>query len=519
MEYEMPNRAKQATKNKSLGPLMALGKVPPQALDLEQAVLGALMLDQNALTNAIDILKEEFFYKPEHQKIFACIYSLFSDSYPVDMLTVTQELKKRAELELVGGAYYVAQLTNRIASAANIEFHARIIAQKYIQRELIRIGNEIVSEASDETADVLELLDKFESDLLTVGEKNFRSDYTDIKELIHQSIKEIEEVSKQEAGLSGVPSGFVELDKVTNGWQKGTLLILAARPAMGKTAFALSMARNIAVDFKKSVAFFSLEMSAVELVTRLISSESELSADKLKKGDLKSYEWDILTKKTQALAEAPLFIDDTPALTMFELRAKCRRLKQKHNISMVFLDYLQLMHGSNEYRGNREQEISQISRQLKSLSKELRIPILALSQLSRAVESRGNSKKPQLSDLRESGAIEQDADMVMFIYRPEYYKIYNDDNGSTDGKAYIQIEKHRSGPTAEVGLRFIQNFAKFDNYELMSAPLLLDTINPNTNFDSEASTVKIRGSKMNDSSFDDEPPFLTNYTENGDAAF
>lgn len=476
------------------------GKLPPQALDLEQAVLGALMMDQDALTNVIDSVKAVFFYKPEHQKIFTSIYDLFSNSEPVDILTVTQDLRKRGELDLVGGAYYISQLTNRVASAANVEYHAKIIAQKYIQRELIRIGTEITRDAFEETSDVLELLDKAETNLLAIGEKNFRSDYTDMHALIREAISEIEEVKKHSGGLSGVPSGFPELDRVTNGWQKGTLLILAARPAMGKTAFALSMARNIAVESSTPVAFFSLEMSAVELVTRLISSESELSADKLKKGNLEDWEWIILNTKVEALAKAPLFIDDTPALTMFELRAKCRRLKQKHNIQMIFVDYLQLMQGGSEYKGNREQEISQISRQLKSLSKELRIPVLALSQLSRAVETRGGSKKPQLSDLRESGAIEQDADMVMFIYRPEYYKITEDELGSTSGKADILIEKHRSGPTAEVRLRFVQRFAKFETNEDMGEFEVANrsqNMGANEKFDSNQSSFVTMPSGLN----------------------
>ncbi len=497
------NKRKRTTQNiAAIQSLAQQGRIQPQAVDLEEAVLGALMLEQDALNSVIDILKSEFFYKEQHQKIYSSICRLFANSHPVDILTVTNELKTQGELEFVGGAYYITQLTNRVASAANIEFHSRIISQKYIQRELIKIASEIEHDAYEDTTDVLELLDKTESNLLSIGEKNFRSDYSDMQSVIREAISEIEAVKNHEDGLSGVPSGFTKLDRLTSGWQKSNLIILAARPSMGKTAFALTMARNIAVDFKKPVAFFSLEMSAVELVMRLISSETQLPSDKLKKGNLIDYEWTQLNTKVSSLIEAPLYIDDTPALTIFELRAKCRRLKQKHDISMVFIDYLQLMQGSSDARGNREQEISMISRQLKALAKELRIPILALSQLSRAVETRGGTKKPILSDLRESGAIEQDADIVMFIYRPDYYKIDQDEKGDTRGMADIIIAKHRNGPTDEVRLRFINAFAKFaddDSTEFDTN----DYISPNNDFD--APVTKTIPSKMNDMT--DEVPF------------
>jgi len=502
--YTKDNKRKKTAQSlAAIHSLAQQGRMQPQAVDLEEAVLGALMLEQDALNSVIDILKSEFFYKEQHQKIYSSICRLFANSHPVDILTVTNELKSQGELEFVGGAYYITQLTNRVASAANIEFHSRIISQKYIQRELIKIASEIEHDAYEDTTDVLELLDKTESSLLSIGEKNFRSDYSDMQSIIREAIREIEAVKDHENGLSGVPSGFTKLDRVTSGWQKANLIILAARPSMGKTAFALTMARNIAVDFKKSVAFFSLEMSAVELVMRLISSESQLPADKLKKGNLKEYEWAQLNTKVSSLIEAPLYIDDTPALTIFELRAKCRRLKQKHDISMVFIDYLQLMQGSIEAKGNREQEISMISRQLKALAKELRIPILALSQLSRAVETRGGTKKPILSDLRESGAIEQDADIVMFIYRPDYYKIDQDEKGDTRGMADIIIAKHRNGATDEVRLRFINTFAKFaddDSTEFDTN----DYISPNNEFDNTPVTRTIP-SKMNDMT--DDVPF------------
>ncbi len=484
--------------------IIGQGKLQPQAIDVEEAVLGALMLEQDALNSVIDILKPEFFYRENHQRIYSSILNLFAKSEPVDILTVTNELKRSGELEQIGGAYYITQLTQRVASGANIEFYSRILSQKYIQRELIKIASQIEQDAYSETTDVLELLDNAERDLLMIGEKNFRSDYKEMQTLISQAINDIEAAKSHKDGLSGVGSGFTKLDRLTSGWQKSNLIILAARPSMGKTAFALSMARNIAVDFNKAVAFFSLEMSAVELVTRLISSESNVPAEKLKKGTLTNYEWDAVTKKINNLIEAPIFIDDTPAISIFEIRAKCRRLKQKHNIQMVFVDYLQLMQGSADAKGNREQEISTISRQLKALAKELNIPILALSQLSRAVETRGGTKKPILSDLRESGAIEQDADIVLFIYRPEYYKIEEDEKGDTRGKADIIIAKHRNGPTDEVRLRFINHLAKFaDDTESSDDFDAIQEMEPNTGFYNQP-TTRIVPSKIKD---DNEPPF------------
>jgi len=471
------------------------GKVPPQAVDLEEAVLGALMLEQDAVSAVIDILKPQVFYKEVHQKIFSAILRLFSKSEPVDILTVTNELKSSGELEMVGGPYYITMLTSRIASAANVEYHARIIIQKHIQRELIKISSGIIKEAYEDTTDVFDLLDKAEQGLFNVSESNLRRNFEDMPSLIKQAIEDIESAKNSETHMRGVPSGYVELDRITAGWQKSDLIILAARPAMGKTAFALSMARNIAVQFHKPVAVFSLEMSAVQLVTRLISSESELPATKLKKGDLAEYEWQILNSKISSLVDAKIFIDDTPALSVFELRAKCRRLKQQHNIEMVFVDYLQLMTVGGDSKGNREQEISSISRSLKALSKELNIPVLALSQLSRAVESRpGGSKKPILSDLRESGAIEQDADLVLFIYRAEYYKLHEFEDGTpTDGVAEIIIAKHRNGPVGEVRLKFIDRFAKFEDYNVQA-----ETASKDFSVDDVSNGFRTLPSRMND---------------------
>lgn len=456
------NSRKRLTKSASLQQLSELGKMPPQAVDLEEAVLGAIMLEKDALTNVIDILKPEAFYKDAHSRIFGAIFRLFSRSEPVDILTVTQELKKTGELDVVGGAYYITQLTNRVASAANAEFHARIIVQKFIQRELIRISTETINDAFEESTDVFELLDKAEGNLFSIVQGNIRRNYDTMSSLINQAIKQIEKAREKEDGLSGIPSGLTALDRITSGWQNSDLVIIAARPAMGKTAFVLSVARNAAVEFNHPVAIFSLEMSSLQLVTRLISSESELSGEKIKKGQLEEHEFQQLNVKTNKLAQAPIFIDDTPSLSIFELRAKARRLKEQHNIQLLVIDYLQLMTAGNEGRGNREQEISSISRSLKGLAKELNIPVLALSQLSRAVETRGGDKRPQLSDLRESGAIEQDADMVIFLHRPEYYNITEFADGSSAiDAAEIIIAKHRNGPVDTARVKYVGKHTKF----------------------------------------------------------
>ncbi len=485
--------------------LLQHGRVPPQATDLEEVVLGAMMLEKDAVNAVIEFLKPEVFYKDNHQKIFKAIQELFTKSEPVDILTVTNQLKSNGDLDIVGGAYYISQLTNRVVSAANIEFHARIILQKHIQRELIRISTDIINKAYEDTTDVFDLLDNAEQGLFAVSETNLRRSFSSMTDLVKQAILDIESAKNSGSNLRGVPSGYTELDRITSGWQKSDLIILAARPSMGKTALALNIARNISVDFQRPVAFFSLEMSSVQLVTRLISSETYLPAEKLRKGDLADYEWQQLNSRISPLVKAKLYIDDTPQLSIFELRAKCRRLKQQHDIQMVFVDYLQLMTAGNENRGNREQEISNISRSLKSLAKELDVPVLALSQLSRQVESRPGSKKPILSDLRESGAIEQDADMVIFIYRPEYYGMTEDGEGnSTVGQAVISIAKHRNGKLGDVNLRFIGQFARFD--ELDSSQRKMAELSPNNHFEVQTKTI---GSKMNDDSdFEpDEDPF------------
>ncbi len=445
---------------------MYSGKVPPQAINLEEAVLGALMLDKDAVALIIDILSPDSFYRDTHKHIYKAICSLFEKSHPIDLLTVTEELKTLGLLSMVGGPYQLVELTNRVASSANIEFHARIISQKYIQRELIRTSTETIRSAFEDTVDVFDLLDKAEQNLFEITDKNLSRGSMGMSTLMNLAIKQLEEVSGKEEGLTGVPTGFVNLDKLTSGWQPSDLIIIAARPGMGKTAFTMAVARNAAIEFKKGVAFFSLEMSSLQLVNRLISMETEIPSEKLRKGQLEDYEWQQLHASVDKLSEVPLFIDDTPGISIFELRAKCRRLKMQHDIQMVVVDYLQLMTGGGDNKGNREQEISMISRGLKGLAKELGVPVIALSQLSRAVETRGGSKRPQLSDLRESGAIEQDADIVSFIYRPEYYEILEDEDGnSLKGIGEIIVAKHRNGALDSIRLKWDGQYAKFSNLE------------------------------------------------------
>jgi len=462
----MAAERKSNQKNSSLEQINAqYGKLPPQAIDVEEAVLGALMLERDAYVTVADIIDTPSFYKDEHQKIFDAIKYLSTHEKPVDLLMVTQQLKDQGQLDAVGGPLYITQLTSRVASAAHIEFHARIIAQKYIQRELIRVSSEIQTSAYDDNMDVDDLIDFSETALFKVAEGNIKKETLPIKPILKEAARLIEEASKREDGLSGVPSGFTALDRMTSGWQKTDLVIIAARPAMGKTAFVLSMARNMAVEHKAPVAVFSLEMSSVQLVNRLIAAETELGSEKIKNGSLMDWEWEHFNRKLNVLEDAPLFIDDTPALSIFEFRAKCRRLKMQHDIGAVIVDYLQLMTAGDAGRGSREQEVSMISRSLKAIAKELDIPILALSQLNRSVESR-EGKRPQLSDLRESGAIEQDADLVLFIHRPEYYGITEDENGnSLIGVAEIIIAKHRNGSVGDVQLAFKKQNVKFADLE------------------------------------------------------
>ena len=473
------------------------GKLQPQAIELEEAVLGALMIDNESLSDTIDSLQPEYFYKQDNQKIFEAIINLFNNSKPVDILTVSEELKRMGNLDSVGGMLYISQLTNNISSSSNTEFHARIIAEKFIKRSLISISNNIIGDAFNDTIDIFDLLNTAEEKLFNVTEGTLRKSYDKMSVLIKGALDNIEVLRQKEDGLSGVPSGFTKLDRVTSGWQKSDLVIVAARPGMGKTAFALSMARNIAINHEKAIGLFSLEMSSEQLVSRLIASEAELSASKLRKGDLKDYEMVQLHEKIKQLSDAQFYIDDTPALTVFELRAKARRLVKNHNVEIIIIDYLQLMSAGGN-AGNREQEISTISRSLKGIAKELKIPVIALSQVNRGVESRTGtgSKRPMLSDLRESGAIEQDADIVTFIYRPEYYKIYEWDNGDDSrSQAEIIIAKHRNGALENVRLKFTAEFAKFSDIDYfddfssnIDAESMISTVSSSMNTDNDEST-------------------------------
>lgn len=448
---------------------MVYGKIPPQAKELEEAVLGAIMLEKSAFDTVVEILKPECFYLEGHQRIYRAMQGLAQKSQPIDILTVVEELKTREELELVGGPYYVTKLTNAVVSSANIDAHSRIILQKFIQRELIRISGEIIGDAYEDSTDVFDLLDDAESKLFEITNNHLRKNFDSIDSVLVKTIQRIEDLRHRQDEITGVPSGFESLDRVTYGWQPTDLIILAARPAVGKTAFALNLARNAALGAKPTpVAFFSLEMSSAQLVQRILSAESEIFMEKIARGRLEEHEMKQLYKKgIDRLAKAPIFIDDTPALNIFELRAKCRRLKNKHNVGFIIIDYLQLMSGAGDNKnGNREQEISRISRDLKGLAKELQVPIIALSQLSRAVESRKEGEKiPQLSDLRESGAIEQDADMVMFLYRPEYYGITANEMGeSNKGETHVKIAKHRNGSLETIKLRALLHIQKFTEY-------------------------------------------------------
>ncbi len=472
---KQPSQIKGYQVDKSTIISLEKGKIPPQAIDLEEVVLGAMMIDKKGVDEVIDILSPDAFYKEAHQHIFEAIFQLFESSEPVDLLTVSSQLKKNEKLAAVGGDFYLISLTQKVSSSAHIEFHARIILQKFIQRSLIKISSEIIEDSYDETQDVFDLLDKAEAKLYEVTQGNIKRSSETAQNLVIQAKRKIEEISNKE-GLSGIPSGFTKLDRLTSGWQESDLIIIAARPGMGKTALTLSMARNIAVNNNIPVAFFSLEMASVQLITRLISSETGLSSEKLRTGRLAKHEWEQLNVKVKGLEKAPLFIDDTPSLSIFDLRAKARRLASQYGIKLIVIDYLQLMTaGSSLKGGNREQEISTISRNLKALAKELSIPVIALSQLSRAVETRGGSKRPLLSDLRESGAIEQDADIVSFIYRPEYYKIEewdDEDRTPTEGQAEFIVAKHRNGGLDSIRLKFIAHLGKFDNMDDFDTPFL-----------------------------------------------
>ena len=475
------------------------GHLQPQATDVERAVLGALMIDKDAYAVVCEMLYPESFYEPRNQKVYAAIRDLSMAERPVDIMTVADQLAKSGDLDDVGGPVYIAELSSRVSSSANVEYHARIIAQKFLARQLISFASDVETKAFDETIDVDELMQHAEGSLFELSQKNMKKDYTQIDPVIKNALDVIQKAAANTDGLTGVPTGYHELDKITSGWQASDLVIIAGRPAMGKTSFALSMAKNIAADYKVPMAFFSLEMSNVQLVNRLISNACEIQGSKILNGQLQPDEWDRLDKRVNSLIGAPLYVDDTPGLSVFELRTKARRLVREHGVKIIMIDYLQLMNANGMRFSSRQEEVSTISRSLKGLAKELDVPILALSQLNRGVESREGleGKRPQLSDLRESGAIEQDADMVLFVHRPEYYRIYQDDNGrDLHGMAQIIIAKHRKGATGDVLLTFRGEFTRFENPEDTSlAP----------------EQGEIRGSRLNGD--DGQAPFVPGQTD------
>ncbi len=444
------------------------GHLQPQAPDVERAVLGALMIDKDAYAVVCELLYPESFYEPRNQMVYAAIRDLSMAEKPVDVLTVTERLARDGNLEKVGGPVYISELSSRVASSANIEYHAHIIAQKFLARQLISFASVIETKAFDETSDIEELMQEAEGSLFELSQRNMKKDYTQIDPVIKNAMDVIQKAAENKDGLTGVPTGYHKLDDITSGWQPSDLVIIAGRPAMGKTSFALSMAKNIAADFKVPMAFFSLEMSNVQLVNRLISNCCEIQGSKILNGQLQPDEWERLDKRINGLLGAPLYVDDTPGLSVFELRTKARRLVREHGVKIIMIDYLQLMNANGMRFSSRQEEVSTISRSLKGLAKELDIPILALSQLNRGVESREGleGKRPQLSDLRESGAIEQDADMVLFVHRPEYYHIFQDDHGrDLHGMAQIIIAKHRKGATGDVLLTFRGEYTRFENPE------------------------------------------------------
>ena len=442
-------------------------RIPPQATDVEMAVLGSALIEKEAIPKVIEVLDANAFYKPAHQKIFQAIIALFERSEPVDVVTVVEELRRRGALEEIGGAHYIAELTQKVTSAANVEYHARIVLEKALMRSLILAASDVTTRAFNETEDALDLLDQAEARIFEISERRMKRTFTPIRKAITDTFELLEGIHGKHGGVTGVPTGFVELDNLTGGFQSSDLIIIAGRPSQGKTALSLALARNAALHKEKrtGVGIFSLEMSEGQLVTRLLSSEARVNAHLLRTGRLPEDEWKNLSRVVGRLAEAQIFIDDTPALPILELRAKSRRLKMEDGIGLMIVDYLQLVQGPKNSE-SREREISFISRSLKALAKELNTPILALSQLNRSLESRSD-KRPVLADLRESGAIEQDADVVMFVHRPEMFGILEtkDEDGniiSTEGIAEIMVSKQRNGPTGLARLAFKKEYAGFE---------------------------------------------------------
>lgn len=424
------------------------------------------MVDSDAFSVVSELLKPETFYEPRHQKIYEAIRNMNMDERPVDIMTLNDELSKMGEIDKVGGVDYLMEISSQVASAAHVESHARILAEKYMQRQLIHFAGDIETKAYDSSVDVDELMQQAEGSLFQISQNNMKQDFTQVAPVVKNAVEILQRAASNKGGLTGIPTGYTGMDEITSGWQASDLVIIAGRPAMGKTSFALSIAKNVAVDYGVPIGFFSLEMNNVQLVNRLISNVCEVSGRKILNGQLDPSDWERLDKRIGRLTDAPIYVDDTPGLSVFELRTKARRLVREKGVKIIMIDYLQLMNANGMKFGSRQEEVSTISRSLKGLAKELDIPVLALSQLSRNVENREGleGKRPQLSDLRESGAIEQDADMVLFVHRPEYYHIYQDEKGNDlHGMAQIIIAKHRKGSTGDVLLNFRGEFTRFQD--------------------------------------------------------
>ncbi|HRN33897.1 MAG TPA: replicative DNA helicase [Saprospiraceae bacterium] len=480
------------------------GKVIPQAVPVEEVILGAIMIDVNAMSAVLDMLSPEVFYNPAHAKIFAAMMRIFNKSQPIDLLTVNEELKKSGEIDEIGGTAYLAELTFRVGNSANIEHHARIVVQKYIQRELINVSNQIIQDSYEDTKDVFDILDEAEQNLYRITDNNLNNGPQTFTAMANQVRLRMEEMASRPEGLTGVSTGFRELDKLTSGWQPSDLVIIAARPSVGKTALVLSMAVNAA---KKGfpVAIFSLEMSTLQMAQRIIAMEAEISSSALRDGKLSDDELKRFHHTLQTKSDLKIFVDDTPAINIFEMRAKCRRLKTQHNIQMIVIDYLQLMSAGSESKmgGNRTQEVSVISRALKGLAKELNVPVIALSQLSRALETRAD-KRPMLSDLRESGSIEQDADIVGFIYRPDYHNLAEEGGiNVAEPEAELLIQKHRNGALGNIKMTFVREYARYQDPD--DANHLFGFGSASAISDSGSSGIIRKGSRANDDDFIDAP--------------
>ena len=479
MAAQRPGTARKKDQSVNLETLgMEIGNKPPQAPDVEEAVLGAMLLEPSCVDLAMEELTASCFYDPKHRMIFEAMSRLVTDHTSVDIITVSSELKAQGNLEAVGGTVVLANLSEKVGSAAHIEYYVKILKQKTIQRDLISASYDILRDSFDDSIKVDDLIDKAQSKVYDAIQSNVRREVQDIGSLINIAMSDIQEMQGN-TGLNGVPCGFYSIDRITMGWQKSDLIILAARPSVGKTAFSLNLARNAAVDHHMAVAFFSLEMSAIQLVKRLITSESGLPADKIKGGaKLEDYEWEQLEYKLKALSKAPLYIDDTPGLPLMEFRTKAKNLVKNKGVRLIIVDYLQLMQGPAELKGMREQEVAAISRTLKATAKELDVPIIALSQLSRqAVQRQGGGGKPQLSDLRESGSIEQDADMVIFIHRPDFVGL--SENPEDKEKTQIIIAKHRNGETCDIDMLFKSEQIRFveldDSLDMRAGSMTIDS--------------------------------------------